>query len=366
MPDTAGVRDRLTARLADRSRAFEQLFTEYFDSLGGTLDAPSAGRFTPECLHLLRELSLRGGKRIRVMILHEAARLVTDGPVPGLDHAALSLELLHSHGLIHDDLIDDSPTRRGGPSTYYAYRERFPDRPRTALGLTVLAGDLALALSLRVLLDADTATPVRQAMIEAQSRAAAETFLGQIADLERDVTDELPDTEVIDEVAEYKSARYSLLAPLRLGLLAAGDRPERHDRELGRYARLVGICAQMRDDYLDLFGDGEVMGKPTGTDIRDGKRSYTVAALLSPADGLTGAERTLLETALGDPACGAGTIDAIGEAAEACGAAGRLRARMRDHAEQAAVVAGGWRAHWRSEAVTFFELLPHWSVERTH
>ncbi|MFG3022571.1 polyprenyl synthetase family protein [Streptomyces sp. NPDC048254] len=369
MPDTAGVNAPLMARVAGHTQAFEKLFEEYFDSLGDALDTPSFSRFTPECLHLLRELSLRGGKRIRVVILNEAARLVTDEPVPGLEHAALSLELLHSHGLIHDDLIDDSPTRRGGPSTYYAYRERFPGRPRTALGLTVLAGDLALALSLRVLLDAQAAPPVRQAMIEAQTRAAAETFLGQIIDLERDVTGGLPDTEVIDQVADYKSARYSLLAPLRLGLLAAGAQPEDHERELSHYARLVGICGQMRDDYLDLFGDGEVMGKPTGTDIRDGKRSYVVAALLSSGDGrdgLDGAERAVLEAALGDPSCTAGTIDTIREIAEARGVAGRLRARMRDHAEQAALVAGGWRPRWRSEAVAFFELLPRWSIERSH
>ncbi|MFE4961336.1 polyprenyl synthetase family protein [Streptomyces sp. NPDC056660] len=160
-----------------------------------------------------------------------------------------------------------------------------------------------------------------------------------------------------------------MLAPLRLGLLAAGAQPERHDRELSRYARLVGICAQMRDDYLDLFGDGEVMGKPTGTDIRDGKRSYVVTALLSSLDGLDGAERAVLETALGDPACTAGTIATIREIAETRGVAGRLRARMRDHAEQAeqaALVAEGWRPRRRSEAVAFFDLLPHWSVERSH
>ncbi|MEV5841547.1 polyprenyl synthetase family protein [Streptomyces sp. NPDC051985] len=362
MPDTAGVTAPLTARLAGHAHSFERLFEKYFDSLDGALDTPSYGRFTPECLALLRELSLRGGKRIRVVILHEAARLVTDGPVAGLDEAALSLELLHTHGLVHDDLIDDSPTRRGGPSTYYAYRERFPGRPRTALALTVLAGDLALALSLRALLDARVSPPVRQAMTEAHTRAAAETILGQVVDLERDVTEELPDTEVLHQVADFKSARYSLLAPLELGLLAAGGQPAHHAAELRRYARLVGICAQLRDDYLDLFGDGTEMGKPTGTDIRDGKRSYLVTALLP---SLQGAERAVVESALGDPACTDATIATIREIAEERGVAARLRARMRDHAEQAALVATGWRPRWRSEAVDFFELLPRWSVERS-
>ncbi|MCX5173071.1 polyprenyl synthetase family protein [Streptomyces antibioticus] len=350
-------------RLAGHERRFNALFEAYFDTLRSTFDAPEFSTFAPECLDLVRELSLRGGKRIRVVLVHEAARLVTDEPVAGLDDAALSVELLQTHGLIHDDLIDDSPRRRGGPSTYYAYRDRFPDRPRTALGLTVLAGDLALALSLRVLLDSEAPLGVRQAMAEVQTRAATDTFVGQIIDLERDVTPEAPTEDVLHAVSDYKSARYSLLAPLQLGLLAAGEQPDRHAPELRRYARLVGICGQLRDDYLDLFGDEAVTGKPTGTDIRDGKRSYAVSALLS---AVTGAERALVESALGDPACTAETVAAVREIGLARGVADRLVSDMRRHAEQASEEAAAWRPRRRAEAVEFFERLPWWSVERAH
>ncbi|MEV5019632.1 polyprenyl synthetase family protein [Streptomyces sp. NPDC053780] len=349
------------ARLARHGRRFDRLFTEYFDDLARTLDAPSFSRFTPECVQLLRDLSLRGGKRMRVVLLHEAARLVTDEPVEGLDAAALSVELLQTHGLVHDDLIDDSATRRGGPTTYYAYRERFPGQPRAALALTVLAGDLALALSLQALLDAGLPAEVRQAMVEVQTRAAADTFVGQIADLERDFTDTVPDDEVLHDVADRKSARYSILAPMTLGLIAAGEEPAAHDDELRRYARLVGICGQMRDDYLDLFGDAATMGKPTGTDIREGRRSYTVVRLLS---AVTGAERATVEAALGDPTCGPGAIDEIRGIGERHGVDALMRADMRRYAEQARLVAEGWRSRWRAEAVDFFAGLPSWSVER--
>ncbi|MFE2050480.1 polyprenyl synthetase family protein [Streptomyces sp. NPDC059459] len=348
-------------RAARCERRFNALFAEYFETLGATLEAPSFSRFTPECLELLRDLSLRGGKRMRVVLLHEAARLVRDGPVPGLDAAALSIELLQTHGLVHDDLIDDSATRRGGPTTYYAYRERFPRHPQAALGLTVLAGDLALALSLRVLLDAQIPVEVRQAMVEVQTRAATDTFVGQIADLERDFAPAAPDDEILHDVADHKSARYSVLAPLYLGLLAAGGRPADHDEELRRYARLVGICGQMRDDYLDLFGDAATMGKPTGTDLREGRHSYTVARLLSATSG---AERTLVEAALGDRACTPETVAAVREIGERRGVASLMRAEMRRHAERAGLVAAGWRPRWREEAVDFFERLPTWSVER--
>ncbi|MGW8066297.1 polyprenyl synthetase family protein [Streptomyces ziwulingensis] len=352
----------LPDRVARYERRFTTLFAEYFDTLGATLDAPSFSRFTPECVELLRDLSLRGGKRMRVVLLHETARLVSDEPVEGLDAAALSIELLQTHGLVHDDLIDDSATRRGGPTTYYAYRERFPRHPRAALGLTVLAGDLALALSLRVLLDARLPVEVRQAMVEVQTRAATDTFVGQITDLERDFAPEAPDDEMLHDVADHKSARYSVLAPLYLGLLAAGEQPAAHEPELRRYARLVGICGQMRDDYLDLFGDAAAMGKPTGTDIREGRRSYAVARLLS---AVSGSERAVVEEALGNPACSPEAVAAIRGIGERRGVAAGMRADMRRHAEQAREVAAHWRPRWRADAVVFFERLPGWSIERT-
>ncbi|WP_103535313.1 polyprenyl synthetase family protein [Streptomyces sp. SM11] len=348
-------------RVSGYERWFNRLFEEYFATLGTALDVPSFSRFTPECLGLLRELSLRGGKRMRVVLLHEATRLVTDQPVEGLDAAALSIELLQTHGLVHDDLIDDSPVRRGGPSTYYAYRGRFPDHPQAALGLTVLAGDLALALSLRVLLDAKVPTGVRQSMVEVQTRAAADTFVGQIIDLERDFAT-APDEEVLHSVADHKSARYSILAPLQLGLLAAGEQPQLFEKELREYARLVGICGQMRDDYLDLFGDADTMGKPTGTDLRGGRHSYTVRALLAAVDDV---ERRVVDTALGDASCTSETVAAVREIGERRGVADRMRADMRRYARQASEVAAGWRPRWREEAVGFFEQLPLWSVERS-
>ncbi|MFF1555972.1 polyprenyl synthetase family protein [Streptomyces sp. NPDC058279] len=353
---------QILERVAGYEHRFNALFEEYFDRVSAQIDAPSFSRFTPDCVQLLRELSLRGGKRMRVVLLHEAARLVTEEPVEGLGAAALSIELLQTHGLVHDDLIDDSPTRRGAPSTYYAYRERFPDHPQAALGLTVLAGDLALALSLRVLLEeSKVPVAVRQAMIEVQTRAATDTFVGQIVDLERDFA-AAPDEDLLHCVADYKSARYSILAPMQLGLLAAGRDPALFDEELREYARLVGVCGQMRDDYLDLFGDAAVMGKPIGTDLRDGKRSYTVNALLA---GVDGADRRLLEAAFGDPACEPETIAAVREIGERHDVPGTMRADMRRYAQQASAVTAGWRSRWREEAVTFFELLPQWSVGRT-
>ncbi|MFD3657642.1 polyprenyl synthetase family protein [Streptomyces sp. NPDC058620] len=359
MTETALPTDQVKERFAAYEGRFNAQFEQYFRDLADGFDAPSPSRFTPECLDLLRDMSVRGGKRLRVALIYEAARLVTPDPVPGLEEAALSIELLQTHALIHDDIIDDGAIRRGGPSTYYAYRQKFPQRLQDALGLTILAGDLALALSLQVLLDSPAALAVRHAMAGVQTAAASAMIVGQITDIERDFTD-IPSEELLHAVSAYKSAHYSILAPLQLGLLAAGEDPARFDAELRRYARLVGIYEQMRDDYLDLFGNPQTMGKPTGSDLRDGKRSYTISALLA---AVSGPERAVVESALGDSSCTPQTVAAVREIASSCGVEQKLRADIQRYAELASAEAAGWRPRWREEAVTLFEHLPLWRVD---
>ncbi|TDC75523.1 polyprenyl synthetase family protein [Streptomyces hainanensis] len=351
----AGIRERL----AEHRAGFDVRFAAYFDALAQR-PLPCSD-FVPECLGLLRDLSLRGGKRLRVALLHEAAGLVTADTPAGLDEAGLSIELLQTHGLVHDDIIDDSPTRRGGPSVHHAYRQRLPNTPHTALGLAVLAGDLAAFLSVQVLLEAKVPAALRLAMAEVQLATGADTVIGQILDLERDFH-HLPDRAMLDAVSDHKTARYSVLAPLRLGLLAAGEDIAAHDARLRRYATLVGISGTLRDDYLDLFGDPEVLGKPAGSDLREGRRTYAVCAVLAAA---TPTERDTVEEALAAPDCPPDTVDAVRRIALRHGVDDRLREDILGTARAAAAEAASWRPHWRADAVAFFEHLPLWGAERT-
>ncbi|MFD9301984.1 polyprenyl synthetase family protein [Streptomyces sp. NPDC060048] len=359
MNDTATAALTLERISGHRSR-FDARLQMYFDTLGKRLDTPTHSRFAPRALELLRELSTRGGKRLRVVLLHEAARLVTTDEPPGLAEAGLSLELLQTHGLVHDDIIDDAPLRRGGPSTYYAYRQDLPGDLPAALGLAVLAGDLAAFLSMQVLLEADVPAELRLALLAVQTRTAAETVVGQVADLERDTLAD-PGGEFLHEVTDFKSARYSVLAPLTMGLLAAGEDPAPHRERLHRYARLVGIGEQMRDDYLDLFHEAGQVGKSTGADIRSGRRTYAVNAVLARAGA---ADAALVEAALGDRACPDSTIARIQRIARDAGADRWLRSEIRRYAEAAAAEAASWAPYWRPDAVDFFRSLPLWHIDQ--
>ncbi|CAM4360211.1 polyprenyl synthetase family protein [Nocardia ninae] len=359
--DVDGITRELQDRISGYQDSFARIFERYFEELRENFDGPADSRFTARSLELLGDLSLRGGKRQRVAFMYEAARLVTDQPVAGLDEAALSIELLQTHLLVHDDIIDDAPTRRGGPSTYFAYRAEFPGHPQTALGLALLAGDLAAFLSLRVLIDSGLPVPLKHALVDVQTRAAEATFVGQMFDLERDFP-EIPSIELLNSVSDFKASRSSALAPMQLGLLVAGEDPAEHAVTLRRYALMFGISGQMCDDYLSLFGDERVTGKPNTADVRDGRRTYLISALLTAA---TRTERTRIESILGRPDCTAADVDSLREIACRHGVDRTLRAEMHRYAGLASKEASEWRDRWRADAVTFFERVPIWGVERT-
>ncbi|WP_030800741.1 polyprenyl synthetase family protein [Streptomyces sp. NRRL S-337] len=349
-------------RLSGHQQRFDASFAKYFAELSHEVSSPPLSRFAPRCLELLAEVSLRGGKRMRVALVHEAARLVTDDEVPGIEEAALSTELLQTHALVLDDIIDDSPVRRGGPSTYYAYRSDFPEHPQTALGLAMMAGDLAGFLAMRVLLQANIPAERKLAMLDVQYAMTTDTVVGQILDLERDVTP-APDEELLDAVSEYKTSRQAIFAPMALGLLAAGEDLTKYEANVLRYSTLAGISGQMRDDYLDLFGDTETTGKPSGGDVRAGRHTYVLRALLTATSG---SDHDTVQAALGDPGCTPQTIDRIRDIAYRHGVHAQLQDAIERYAEAASAEAASWHSHWREEAVTLFEYLPQWNTQRSH
>ncbi|MFF9785714.1 polyprenyl synthetase family protein [Streptomyces nigrescens] len=356
-----GVTREMGHRISGHRDRFKVLFEDYFRSLRRTADVPTLSRFVPEALDRVEELALRGGKRQRVAFVYEAMNLApSTGSQVAVDTAALSIELLQAHLLIHDDIIDDAPTRRGGPSTYYAYRAALPERPQHALGLALLAGDLALALSLQVIADAPLPASLAQSMTQCQVTAAASTFRGQIFDLERDFLG-VPDTNVLHAVCDFKAARSSALAPIQLGLLAAGQDPCEHDASLRRYAWAFGVSGQMRDDYLSLFGDEKVTGKPATADVRDGRITYLIRTVLLAASA---SEREVLESVLGRTDASEADVDAVRQIIRDHRADRTLLADMGCHAEIASREAATWSGWGEAEAVAFFRDVPVWGIER--
>lgn len=344
------------AKVHAHAEWFERSFASYFDLLLAKQERPDAFSYPTECLQALRELSLAGGKRQRVAFFLEAARLPLGSLPPGAEQIAWSIELLQAHLLIHDDIIDDSPMRRGVPSTLYRFRRSTDRDDSRSLGLALLTGDIASSLAFDVL----AAAPIeRLDLLRAQLRAHVLTCLGQAADLERDDRPRQPPE--LDQVSDFKATRSSAFAPMELGLLLAGAESSEFRDTVLEYGRQFGISGQMRDDYISLYGDPEVTGKSTEADIRDGRLTYVISLALQRADA---AQRRVLDSNLGNERATSRDIARVREVLNDTGAAEVIRQQSIEHAERASVEAASWRGRWDDDAVEFFEVVPVWGAMR--
>jgi geranylgeranyl diphosphate synthase type I len=216
-----------------------------------------------------------GGKALRPRFCYWGHAIGGGRPGPLLLRACAALEFLHAFALIHDDLMDGSAMRRGGPSLHRRlagqHREHRwagdPDRYGHAMAL--LAGDFAFALAGRLA----GALPARAREVWAE--VVQELTIGQFLDLAGAARQDRS-AEIARTTAVLKSGRYTVTGPLRLGAALAGRAGL--PAELIRYGDLVGEAFQLRDDLLGVFGDPRRTGKPVGEDLREGKPTRLIAA----------------------------------------------------------------------------------------
>lgn len=238
-----------------------------------------------ELMNPLRE-SVAGGKRMRPLLLLASHAAHGDSQQEAAAHVAAALELFQTAALIHDDVLDDSDTRRGVPALHrrveQVHADQQWDSSSEAFGKAgaVLAGDLALMASQRALnagmlaLEADSARMVAQLF----SEMADMVTLGQYADMRAAVQplSALGNQEAdIRAVMRAKTASYTSEGPLALGAALAGASAVVVE-EMKRAGLALGHAFQLRDDLLGLVGTPATTGKPTGGDIREGKRTLVL------------------------------------------------------------------------------------------
>jgi geranylgeranyl diphosphate synthase type I len=224
----------------------------------------------------VRQLVLRGGKRLRAAVLAAASEACGSAGGSAVVAAGASLELLQAYLLVHDDWMDGDDVRRGGPSVPFVMRERFPQHGDAA---SILAGDLACAWAQSCLLEADV-EPLRLVLAARElARVQDEVVSGQMLD----VGGHAIDAGAVEAVHALKTASYTVRAPVVIGARLAGA-GETQVAALAAFAEPLGVAFQLRDDVLGVFGETRSTGKPSGSDLRKGKRTaLVVEALRDPA-----------------------------------------------------------------------------------
>ena len=265
------------ADIADCARTVEAALAQQLDA--GRLSGP--GPAPDRLIEAMRHGSLAGGKRLRPLLVRQAAAIFNIAPAQALT-AGLAVEMIHCYSLVHDDLpaMDDDDLRRGRPTVHKAFDD----------ATAILAGDALLTHAFRLLADpaCHPDPSVRVALVTelVAGSGAGGMVGGQMRDIEGEAGGLSP-----DEISTMQAMKTGALirASVRMGAILGGA-DARALAVLTVYAEAAGRAFQLADDILDVTATPEAMGKATGKDAAHGKQ--TLVATL----GLDGARARLNQT----------------------------------------------------------------------
>lgn len=222
-----------------------------------------------------RYLIKAGGKRLRPVLALVSCEAVGGETEDAIDTAA-ALELLHTFTLIHDDIMDRDESRRGVDSVHKVWDE----------ATAIVAGDALFAKVFEAITENASSQnlPVDLVieLVNTISKASFEICQGQALDMEFEKYKTISDSEYLDMINRKTGALFEASAKTG-ALLGRGSRDE--VEALAEYGRLIGIAFQIHDDILEILGDQKTVGKPIGSDIREGKCTLVITNALSNLKG---------------------------------------------------------------------------------
>jgi geranylgeranyl diphosphate synthase type I len=294
-------------------------------------NARDAARALPPSVQVtidaIQDLCMRGGKRLRAVLLAASYEACGGGGGPeAVVLGGVSLELLQAYLLIHDDWMDGDDVRRGGPSVPAMLRRHFAGAPTATVAdaFTILAGDYAAGLALSALSEVPVARERLAFAGRELGRIQRDVVLGQMCDLDGELRREPPTLTAVELTHKWKTGSYTVRGPLVLGAHLAGAAPSLVT-SLEAFADPLGVAFQLRDDVLGTFGDPDRTGKPSTSDLRQGKRTALVAALVS---GGSPEASALLSRVLGKPDASASDLAALVDVLVSSGAKRTVEARI--------------------------------------
>ncbi len=199
-----------------------------------------------------------GGKRLRPTLVLLTAEIFGTSYKNALD-AALAIEVFHNFSLIHDDIMDDAPLRRGKETVHEKWD----------INTGILSGDAMLINAYQLFENYEGDTFKELAMLF--TKTAIEVCEGQQYDIDFETRDDVTITEYI-KMIEYKTA-VLVGAAMQMGAIIA-DADSSCKSSIYNFGRLLGLAFQLQDDYLDAFGDPETFGKQLGGDIIENKKTF--------------------------------------------------------------------------------------------
>ncbi|MBD2699796.1 polyprenyl synthetase family protein [Spirosoma sp. BT702] len=243
--------------------------TYFIDALQNELSQLQYGQHPPELYDPIRYIMSLGGKRLRPLLTLMATYLFTDDWQKAI-RPALGIEVFHNFTLLHDDIMDKAPLRRGEPTVH----EKWNDN------IAILSGDVMLVNAYKLLLHVEA--DKLKSVLARFSETAAEVCEGQQMDMNFETRWDVTEEEYVEMIRLKTSVLVGYA--LELGGLIAGadDDTNRHLYEGGMN---IGIGFQLKDDLLDVYGDPAKFGKQVGGDIIANKKTFLLIEALEQTTG---------------------------------------------------------------------------------
>ena len=225
----------------------------------------------PELLYQpIEYILMQGGKRIRPQLVMLGAELFNEDPKKAL-YIAASFEMLHNFTLIHDDIMDEAPIRRGKETVYKKWNSN----------IAILSGDALANMALQQILKTDTDDQTKLRIVDLFAQTSLEVCEGQQYDLNFESSSQVTITDYLMMI-RLKTA-VMLAGCLKSGAIFA-KASEEDQQKIYNFGIYLGIAFQLKDDLLDIYADHELFGKMKGMDIQDNKKTYLILRAIEDAN----------------------------------------------------------------------------------
>ena len=204
------------------------------------------------------------GKRIRPLLLLMAYQLFDDNVERALS-PAIAIELFHNFTLLHDDIMDNAPLRRGNPTVHKKWNSN----------VAILSGDVMMIQAFQLLAKVDSNS--LKEVLDVFNKVAIKVCEGQQWDMNFETQENVILAEYM-KMIEYKTA-VLVAASLQIGAFIAGASQEQQ-HHMYEFGINMGIAFQLKDDFLDVFGSPEAFGKQVGGDILANKKTFLYLSIL--------------------------------------------------------------------------------------
>ncbi len=210
-----------------------------------------------------------GGKRLRPALVLMATDLF-GGDIENAKSPALAIEMFHNFTLMHDDIMDNAPLRRGKPTVHEKWSN----------SVAILSGDVMFVKAYKLMIQVKP--DILTGVLDVFNKTAIEVCEGQQIDMNFEVRDEVSIEEYL-EMIRLKTA-VLLGGALKIGALI-GDASAENADLLYQFGENLGLAFQLQDDILDVYGDPEKFGKQVGGDIISNKKTFLLIKALELAEG---------------------------------------------------------------------------------